>query len=65
MRGFVIFLGLLLMLGGGAVAGAQYAPIDLSTIESNQSSTGSRFAGIPEDADGALCGRRRGRASAC
>ena len=33
MRGFVIFLGLLLMLGGGAVAGAQYAPIDLSTID--------------------------------
>ena len=33
MRGFVIFLGLLLMLGGGAVAGAQYAPIDLSSIQ--------------------------------
>ncbi len=33
MRGFVIFLGLLLMLGGGAVAGVQYAPIDLSTID--------------------------------
>ena len=33
MRGFVIFLGLLLLVGGGAVAGAQYAPIDLSTID--------------------------------
>lgn len=33
MRGFVIFLGFLLMLGGGVVAGAQYAPIDLSTIQ--------------------------------
>jgi len=33
VRGFVIFLGLLLMLGGGAFAGAQYAPIDLSTID--------------------------------
>lgn len=33
MRGFAIFLGLLLLLGGGAVAGAQYAPIDLSTID--------------------------------
>jgi len=32
VRGFVIFLGLLLMLGG-AVAGAQDAPIDLSTID--------------------------------
>ncbi len=33
MRFIVILLGLLLMLGGGAVAGAQYAPIDLSTID--------------------------------
>lgn len=33
MRGLMIFLGLLLMVGGGAVAGAQYAPIDLSTID--------------------------------
>ena len=33
MRFIVILLGLLLMLGGGAVAGAQYAPIDLSTIQ--------------------------------
>ena len=29
MRGFLIFLGLLAMLGGGAVAGAQYAPPDM------------------------------------
>jgi outer membrane biosynthesis protein TonB len=30
MRGVVIFLGLLLLLGGGAVAAAQYVPVDLS-----------------------------------
>ena len=47
MRGFVIFLGLLLMLGGGAVAGAQYAPIDLSTIDVlNQA-----FDNVPESRD--------------
>ncbi len=33
MRGFLIFLGLLLMVGGGAVAGAQYASVDLSTLD--------------------------------
>jgi len=32
VRGFAIFLGLLLLLGGGAVAGAQFAPVDVSTI---------------------------------
>ena len=42
MRGFVIFLGLLLMLGGGAVAGAQYAPIDLSTLQVFDQIPGSR-----------------------
>ena len=42
MRGFVIFLGLLLMLGGGAVAGAQFAPFDLSTISAFDSVPGSR-----------------------
>ena len=42
MRGFVIFLGLLLMLGGGAVAGAQYAPIELSTIQVFDQVPGSR-----------------------
>ena len=42
MRGFVIFVGLLLMLGGGAVAGAQFAPIDLSTISVFDSIPGSR-----------------------
>lgn len=34
MRGFLIFLGLLLVLGGGAVAAAQYAPVDLSMLDS-------------------------------
>lgn len=33
MRGFLIFLGLLLILGGGAVAGAQYANLDLSALD--------------------------------
>ncbi|RYG29273.1 MAG: hypothetical protein EON93_16990 [Burkholderiales bacterium] len=33
MRGFLVFLGLLLMAGGGAVAGAQYANLDLSTLD--------------------------------
>ena len=32
MRGFVIILGLLLMLTGGAVAGAQFAPMDVTTL---------------------------------
>jgi hypothetical protein len=30
MRGVLIFLGLLLLLGGGAIAAAQYVPVDLS-----------------------------------
>lgn len=34
MRGFLILLGLLLVLGGGVLAGAQYAPVDLSMLES-------------------------------
>ena len=34
MRGFLIFLGLLLVLGGGAVAAAQFAPVDLSMLDS-------------------------------
>lgn len=36
MRGVVIFLGILLLLGGGAVAGAQFAPpsVDLSFLAS-------------------------------
>lgn len=42
MRGLVVFLGLLLMLGGGAVAGAQYAPLDLSTIPQLDQLPGSR-----------------------
>ncbi len=42
MRGFVIFVGLLLMLGGGAVAGSQFAPVDLSTISAFDSIPGSR-----------------------
>ena len=33
MRGFLILLGLLLVLGGGALAGAQYAPVDLSMLD--------------------------------
>ena len=32
MRGFVIFAGLLLILGGGAVAGAQFAAMDVSAL---------------------------------
>jgi hypothetical protein len=32
VRGFVIFVGLLLVLGGGAVAGAQFAPMDVTTL---------------------------------
>ena len=42
MRGLIIFLGLLLMLGGGAVAGVQYAPIDLSTFPQFDQVPGSR-----------------------
>jgi hypothetical protein len=38
----VIFVGLLLVLGGGAVAGAQFAPLDLSTISAFDSIPGSR-----------------------
>lgn len=34
VRGFLIFLGLLLVLAGGAVAAAQYAPVDLSMLDS-------------------------------
>ncbi len=34
MRGVVIFLGLLVLLAGGAVAAAQYVPVDLSTLDS-------------------------------
>lgn len=34
MRGFLIFLGLLAVLGGGAVAGAQFASLDLSMLDS-------------------------------
>lgn len=34
VRGFLIFLGLLAILGGGAVAGAQFAPLDLSMLDS-------------------------------
>ncbi len=34
MRGFLILLGLLLVLGGGALAGARYAPVDLSMLDS-------------------------------
>lgn len=33
MRGFLVFLGLLLIAGGGAVAGAQYANLDLSALD--------------------------------
>lgn len=34
MRGFLIFLGLILMLAGAAAAGAQFAPVDLSMLDS-------------------------------
>jgi outer membrane biosynthesis protein TonB len=34
VRGFLIFLGLLLVLAGGAVAAVQYAPVDLSVLDS-------------------------------
>lgn len=33
MRGFLVFLGLLLIAVGGAVAGAQYASLDLSALD--------------------------------
>lgn len=33
MRGFLILLGLLLVLGGGALAGVQYASVDLSMLD--------------------------------
>lgn len=36
MRGFLIFLGLLVTLGGGAVAGAQYAPPDALAMLDSQ-----------------------------
>jgi hypothetical protein len=36
VRGFLIFLGLLVMLGGGAVAGAQYAPPDALAMLDSQ-----------------------------
>lgn len=36
VRGFLIFLGVLLVLAGGAVAAAQYAPVDLSMLDSVQ-----------------------------
>lgn len=36
MRGFLIFLGLLVMLGGGAVAGAQYVPPDALAMLDSQ-----------------------------
>lgn len=42
MRGFVVFLGLLLMLGGGAVAGVQYAPIDLAAYPQLDQVPGAR-----------------------
>jgi hypothetical protein len=32
VRGLVIFVGLLLLLGGGAVAGAQFAPMDVTNL---------------------------------
>ena len=32
MKGVALVLGLLLLLGGGAVAGAQYAPVDLASL---------------------------------
>jgi hypothetical protein len=34
VRGFLIFLGLLLVVGGGGVAALQYAPVDLSVLDS-------------------------------
>lgn len=34
MRGFLIFLGLLLVLAGGALAAPQYLPVDLSMLDS-------------------------------
>ena len=42
MRGLIVFLGLLLMLGGGAVAGVQYAPVDLSSFPQLDQLPGSR-----------------------
>jgi outer membrane biosynthesis protein TonB len=42
VRGFVIFVGLLLMLGGAAVAGVQYAPVDLAAYPQLDNVPGSR-----------------------
>lgn len=42
MRGFVVFLGLLLMLGGGAVAGVQYAPVNLAAFPQLDQVPGAR-----------------------
>ena len=33
MRGFLVFLGVLFVLSGGALAGAQFAPVDLSMLD--------------------------------
>jgi hypothetical protein len=33
VRGLIVLVGLLLLLGGGAVVGAQFAPIDLSALQ--------------------------------
>jgi hypothetical protein len=42
MKGVALVLGLLLLLGGGAVAGAQYAPIDLSLLDAYPSGAQAR-----------------------
>ena len=33
MRGFLVFMGVLFVLSGGALAGAQFAPVDLSLLD--------------------------------
>jgi hypothetical protein len=42
MKGVALVLGLLLLLGGGAVAGAQYAPVDLSLLDAYPSGAQAR-----------------------
>lgn len=42
MRGFLIFLGLLLVLGGAVVAGIRFAPVDLAAIPALDGVPGAR-----------------------
>ena len=58
MRGVMIFLGLLLLLVGGAVAAAQYVPVDLSpylsSVPGRRTSLNRRWRSTPAAARPAL-----------